>query len=169
LSLISLVGLPGSGKSTIARRLANGLSWRFLDADLEVEREAGCNISALFERFGEQRFRDIEQDVISRLTREPEGVIATGGGVVLRQSNRLVLHERSTVVYLRFAPEALVHRLKDDGRRPLFRDYDVPAKLRQLFEERDPLYEQVSHLVVDMAQLSVGAATKAIRTRLELS
>ncbi len=166
--MISLVGLPGSGKSTIARQLARTLSWRFLDADLEIEREAGCRISAVFDRFGEERFRDIEQEVIARLTGESDAVIATGGGAVLRESNRSVLRERSTVVYLRFAPEALVHRLKNDKRRPLFRDCDVPTKLGQLFEERNPLYELVSHVVLDMAHFSAATAALAIRDRLEL-
>jgi shikimate kinase len=160
------VGLPGSGKSTIARHLARALSWRFLDADVEIEREVGCRIAEVFERFGEERFREMEQEVIARLTCESDAVIATGGGVVLRESNRSMLRERSTVVYLRYAPEALVHRLKDDGRRPLFRDCDVPTKLRQLFEERNPLYELVSHVVVDMANQPAGTAALAIRARL---
>ena len=164
--MISLVGLPGSGKSTIARQLARTLSWRFLDADLEIEREAGCRISAVFDRFGEERFRDIEQEVIARLTCESNAVIATGGGAVLRENNRSVLRGRSTVVYLRFAPEALVHRLTDDKRRPLFQNCDVPAKLRQLFQERDPLYESVAHEVIDMAQHSAATAVLAIRDRL---
>jgi shikimate kinase len=169
LPLISLVGLPGSGKSTIARRLAKSLSWRYLDVDAEVEREAGCSIPTVFERFGEERFREIEEEIIARLVCESEAVIATGGGAVLRESNRKVLRERSTVVYLRFAPEALVHRLKDDTRRPLFRDSDVPTKLRELFEERNPLYELVSHMVLDMAHFSAATAASSIRDRLELS
>jgi shikimate kinase len=160
--------LPGSGKSTIARHLAKALSWRCLDADREIEREAGCRISAVFERYGEERFREIEEEIIARLACESEAVIATGGGAVLREGNRKVLHERSTVIYLRFAPEALVHRLKDDTRRPLFRDSDVLVKLHQLFEERDPLYGLVSHMVIDMAHLSAATAARSIRDRLDL-
>lgn len=166
--LISLVGLPGSGKSTIARRLAKSFSWQFLDVDLEVEREAGCRIAVLFERFGEARFRELEAEVISRLTRESEAVIATGGGAILYENNRLLLRERTTVVYLRCAPEALARRLRDNGRRPLFRGSDVPTKLRQLFDERDSLYEQTSHLIVETANLPAAAAVLTIRSQLAL-
>jgi shikimate kinase len=168
--LISLVGLPGSGKSTIGRRLAKDLGGQFLDADLEVEREAGCSIASIFEQFGEGPFRDIEERVIARLIQsEGDAVIATGGGVILRESNRLVLRDRSTVVYLHCLPDTLVGRLRNDGRRPLLGGGNVADRLRQLFKERDALYRETAHVVVDPRRLQAAAAARLIRSNLQLS
>ena len=116
--MIALVGLPGSGKSTVGRQLARRLGVPFADSDHVIEQQLGCSIREYFEREGEDRFRDIEAAVLDDLTRHHEGVLATGGGAVLRDENRSHLRGRGHVVYLRSTPEEVFRRLRHDANRP---------------------------------------------------
>ena len=150
MPLKALVGLPGSGKSTVGRQIAKILGLSFIDSDLEVERRTGGSIRLLFEREGEAGFRDLEANVIAELLRaDVDCVLATGGGAVLRECNRRALHNGATVVYLHSDPEILYRRLRHDRRRPLLQVADVLQKLRDLYVERDPLYRETAHLVTE--------------------
>ena len=102
---VSLIGLPGSGKSTVGRQLARRLQLPFFDSDHVIEQRLGCAIREYFEREGEDRFRDLEAAVIDELTQSAEGVLSTGGGVVLRPENRRHLHARTKVIYLKSSPD----------------------------------------------------------------
>jgi shikimate kinase len=167
--VISFVGLPGSGKSTVGRHLARRLQLPFLDSDHEIEQRVGCTVRQFFEREGEQRFRDIEEEVVEALTRERDGVLSTGGGVVLRPANRKHLHGRTTVFYLSAQPEDLGRRLRHDTSRPLLQVADPLARLRELHAQRDPLYRETAHYVLDTARQSVPTLVNMIAMQLELS
>jgi shikimate kinase len=166
---ISLVGMPGSGKSTVGRHLAKQLGRRFVDSDVEVERRLGMPIREWFTQHGEESFRDVEQQVIDDLTREDDAVLATGGGAVLRQANRDALHARTHCFYLRSTPEEIFRRLRHDTQRPLLQVADPQRKLRDLFRERDPLYRRAAHFVVESARPSVPALLGMVLMQLELS
>jgi len=167
---ISLVGLPGGGKSTIGRQLAKRLKWQFLDSDAVIENQAGCSISAIFEgESGESRFRDMESAVIDELCGRESIVLATGGGAVLRDVNRRRLHALTHVVYLRSTPEELFRRLRHDTQRPLLQVRDPQAKLRELYEQRDPLYREVSHFVIETGRPSVASIVNMVLMQLELA
>jgi shikimate kinase len=140
--IVSLVGMPGCGKSTVGRQLARQLGRRFVDSDTEIEQQIGCSIREYFDQAGEAAFRDVEQAVIARLVQGDDLVLATGGGVVLRPANRDALHGHSTVFYLRSTPEELARRLRHDTQRPLLQGGDPLRKLRELYRERDPLYRR---------------------------
>lgn len=163
------MGLPGSGKSTIGRQLARRLDVRFFDSDLVIERRIGCSIREFFEREGEQVFRDLEQDVIAELTHNRACVLSTGGGVVLRQANRDNLHQRCQVVYLHSAPEEVFRRLRHDQNRPLLQVADPLARLKELYDVRDPLYREAAHFVVETGRPSVSTLVNMIVTQLELA
>ena len=167
--MLSLVGLPGSGKSTVGRQLARRLQLPFADADQAIEQRLGCPIREFFEREGEARFRDIEQEVIAHLCAEHQGVLATGGGAVLRPENRAQLRAAGTVVYLKSQPEDLMRRLRHDSKRPLLQVADPMAALRLLQAQRDPLYRETAHFVVETGRPSVGSLVNLILTQLELS
>lgn len=169
LSALSLVGMPGGGKSTVGRHLARQLRRPFFDADAEIEHRIGCPIRVFFEREGEARFRDIEEQVIAELAGDTQAVIATGGGAVLRESNRHALRDRTTVVYLRSTPEELFRRLRHDTHRPLLQVADPLRKLRELFAERDPLYRWTAHFVIDTGRPSVPTLVNMILMQLELA
>lgn len=167
--LISLVGLPGSGKSTVGRQLARRLGVDFIDSDAVIERRLGETIRGFFEREGEDAFRDVEQEVIAELTSSANAVLATGGGAVLRQANQESLKQRSTVVYLRATPEDLLRRVRRDTQRPLLQVDDLPSRLRQLHEQRDPLYRSIAHFIVETGRPSVPMLVNMVVMQLELS
>jgi shikimate kinase len=167
--VISLVGLPGGGKSTVGRHLAKRLGTVFTDSDTVIEHRLQESIRSFFEREGEDRFRDLEQEVIDELTQAPSGVLATGGGSVLREPNRLALHGRTTVVYLRSTPEELFRRLRHDTQRPLLQVADPLQRLRDLYAFRDPLYRATAHFVVETGRPSVPSLVNMILMQLELA
>ena len=161
--------MPGCGKSTVGRHLARQLSLRFVDSDQEIERHIGQPIRSFFEQQGEAAFRDVEQDVIDTLTQKPGCVLATGGGAVLRPSNRDALHSRSHVFYLRATPEELHRRLRHDTQRPLLQVDDPLRRLRDLYRERDPLYRRTAHFVVESARPSVPGMLSMVLMQLEMA
>jgi shikimate kinase len=172
-SLIALVGLPGGGKSTVGRQLAKRIGARFIDTDAVLEERIGMPIRQFFEQSGEAAFRDHEEAVIDELTATPHSqqtlVLATGGGALLRPGNRDRLKDRTTVVYLRSTPEELYRRLKHDTQRPLLQVADPLGKLRELYEQRHPLYEETAHYCVDTGRPSVATLVNMIMMQLEMA
>ena len=166
---IVLVGLPGSGKSTVGRSLARRLNLPFHDSDHVIEQRIGCPIREFFEREGEARFRDIEQEVVAQLAGTGDSVLATGGGAVLREANRDALRAAGHVLYLRSTPDELWRRLRHDTQRPLLQVADPQGKLRQLFSERDPLYRQTAHFIIETGRPSVPTLVNMILMQLELA
>ena len=145
---IFLVGMMGSGKSTVGRRLALALGRTFIDADRELEARCGVPITTIFELEGEPGFRRREAALISDLTRQPGLVLATGGGAVLLSENREVLHARGFVVYLKASVQDLWLRLRHDRSRPLLRTPDPRRRIAELVDARDPLYQACAHLTI---------------------
>lgn len=167
--MISLIGLPGSGKTTVGRQLARRLQLPFLDSDHAIEQRLGCSIREFFEREGEARFRDIEEEVIDALTQVPGRVLSTGGGAVLRAANRRHLRDRGQVIYLKSSPEELFRRLRHDVNRPLLQVADPMGRLRDLYAERDPLYRETAHFVLETGRPSVATLVNMIVMQLELA
>jgi shikimate kinase len=167
--MIALVGLPGSGKSTVGRHLARRLGLQFVDSDPVIEQRIGCSIRSFFEREGEDAFRDVEEAVIDDLTAQHTGVLATGGGAVLREANRRHLRDRGYVVYLRSVPEEVFRRLRHDANRPLLQVGDPLGRLRDLYSARDPLYLETAHFVIETGRPSVATLANMIQMQLELA
>ena len=153
----------------MGRQLARRLQLPFIDSDHAIEARLGCSIREFFEREGEQRFRDIEEEMIDALTQGTSGVLSTGGGAVLRQSNRIHLRERGRVVYLKSSPEELFRRLRHDTNRPLLQVEDPLARLRDLYSIRDPLYRETSHFVMETGRPSVATLVNMIVMQLDLA
>ncbi|MCZ4312355.1 shikimate kinase [Comamonadaceae bacterium G21597-S1] len=167
--IFSLVGLPGSGKSTVGRHLARRLQLPFVDSDQVIEARLGYSIRQYFEQEGEARFRDLEAQVIDELTRDPRrGVLSTGGGSVLRPENRRHLHDRGRVIYLKSSPEELFRRLRHDRNRPLLQVEDPLSRLRELYEIRDPLYRETAHFTIETGRPSVAMLVNMIVMQIEL-
>ena len=164
-----LIGLPGSGKSTVGRQLARRIALPFFDSDLVIEQRLGCSIREFFEREGEDRFRDIETTILDELTAGPPCVVSTGGGSVLRNENREHLHQRGSVVYLRSTPEEVFRRLRYDRNRPLLQVADPLQRLKDLYAVRDPLYRETAHFVIETGRPSVAMLVNMIVMQLELA
>ena len=140
-----------------------------VDSDAFIEHRLGESIRSYFEREGEQSFRDIEQSTIAELVGSAQGVLATGGGSVLRPANREALRAGSTVVYLRSTPEELYRRVRHDTRRPLLQVSDPLGRLKELHGQRDPLYTQTAHFIVETGRPSVPMLVNMILMQLELA
>ncbi len=164
---IFLVGLMGAGKTSVGKMLARRLQKEFLDADAEVELSTGVKIPVIFEIEGESGFRAREEKMIALLTGRPGVVLATGGGAVLSADNRRLLRSRGRVIYLRATPEDLWRRTRRDRNRPLLQTADPLSRLRDLHQQRDPLYREVAELIVDTGSQSISALTTQILQRLD--
>lgn len=167
--MIVLIGLPGSGKSSVGRQLARRLQLPFFDSDHVIEQRLGCSIREYFEREGEERFRDLEESVIDQLTQNPKCVLSTGGGAVLRAANRQHLRQRGQVVYLNSSPDELFRRLRHDVNRPLLQVADPLGRLRELHALRDPLYRETAHFTIETGRPSVATLVSMIVMQLELA
>ncbi len=159
---VFLIGLMGAGKTTVGRILARELKYRFVDTDHEIETRTGVDIPTIFEIEGERGFRRRESQVIEELTRQSGIVLATGGGVVLDPGNRHHLREHGTVVYLAASPETLNERTRHDRARPLLQVDDRLATLKNLYLQRDPLYREIAHLVVEVGNTQASQVARRI-------
>jgi shikimate kinase len=145
---IALVGLMGSGKSTVGARLAAALKRRFVDADAEIEAAASMTVTEIFERYGEPEFRALERRVIARLLSEGDVVIATGGGAFMDPQTRALMRERAVSVWLRADLDLLMKRVGKRGGRPLLQTADPRAVMADLMAKRYPVYAEAD-LTVD--------------------
>lgn len=150
-----LVGMMGSGKTTMGRILAKHLGKAFVDSDEEIIKRTGVTIPHIFDVEGEAGFRLRETAAIRDLVRRDNTVLATGGGAVLAEENRALMQQNGIVVYLKANVHDLWQRTRHDRNRPLLQTSDPLEKLTELFQQRDPLYQQVSDIVVQSGKQSV--------------
>lgn len=159
---IVLVGPMGAGKSTIGRQLSSMLGFEFFDTDSIIESRSGADIPWIFDVEGEEGFRDRETAVLADLLSCKGTVLATGGGIVLREQNRSLLSRIGTVFYLSASIEQLIKRTKKDKKRPLLQVSDPEKKIRELVELRDPIYREVADEVI----VTDGCSAKGIVQRI---
>lgn len=169
---IILVGFMGSGKTTIGKRVAKALTekycnYRFIDMDNEIEKKTGMKISFIFEKFGEEYFRELETELCEELSNTKLCVIATGGGVIKSKNNMTLLKKSGIVVYLKANTEHIYRNIKDDTSRPLLQCDDKISKIKQLLEDRKPLYEGLSDIIVDVSGINSKDAAAMIISKIE--
>lgn len=162
-----LVGLPGSGKSTIGRRLAKALGVGLLDTDVAIEQRTGRSIADIFATDGEQEFRRIEEDVVRAALADHDGVLSLGGGAVTSPGVRAALAGH-TVVYLEISAAEGVRRTGGNTVRPLLAGPDCAEKYRALMAKRAPLYRRVATMRVDTNRRNPGAVVRHILSRLQV-
>lgn len=150
---IYLIGYRGSGKTTVAAHLARLLSWKWLDADDEIERQAQKTIKEIFSSAGEEVFRDHESAAIAALVQLQDHVLALGGGAVLREENRSLIEKSGKVVWLQASPEVLYQRILDDAstadRRPNLTSDGGLEEIQRLLAIRSPLYTACADLTLN--------------------
>lgn len=159
---IFLVGPMGAGKSTVGRALASELATSFFDSDAEIEARAGADIPWIFEIEGESGFREREHRVLSALCEEPAAVIATGGGAIVTEANRLLMARSGFVVYLEATIKEQVRRTKKDEKRPLLAGKNRQEILTELMQIREPLYQAAADLVLPTAGRNARELAKKI-------
>ena len=162
-SNIFLIGLMGTGKTTVGRQLARKLKMDFYDSDRVIEERTGADIPLIFEKEGEAGFRKREAAVIDELTQKRNIILATGGGAVLNPENRNHLTNRGTVFYLKSSLETLIERTSKDKNRPLLQA-EEPAEviLQRLLDQRGPLYEETADYIIETANNSIHSVIQAI-------
>ncbi len=166
---VFLVGMMGAGKTTLGKALAQRLSAEFFDTDKLLVERTGVPVATIFEIEGEAGFRRRESGVLAEFTQRDDCIVATGGGAVLAEENRALMRAHGTVVYLRARIESLWERTRHDSSRPLLATPDPKATLAEILEQRDPLYREAAHLVVDTgaqsAAVLVSRVVAALRDR----
>ncbi|PCJ69961.1 MAG: shikimate kinase [Rhodobiaceae bacterium] len=162
-----LIGLMGAGKTTIGRRLASRLDVHFVDADLEIEKAAGCTIADIFKKFGEAHFRDGERRVIARLMSDGPQVLATGGGAFMNAQTRAAIHEKGVSIWLKADIDVLMKRVSRRSHRPLLQNDDPQAVMQRLMDERYPIYAE-ANLTIDSKEGPHDAVVDEIIQALDL-
>ena len=141
---IYLIGLMGSGKTTLGKILSKKLDKHFYDSDQVIEEKLGVNVPMIFEYEGEAGFREREKDILKELVSKQNIVLATGGGIILSESNRDLLAKNGIVIYLKSNQKDLILRMKNDKTRPLLKNGNIELIIKKLCQEREPLYEEIA-------------------------
>ncbi|GAB3104993.1 shikimate kinase AroK [Aestuariicella hydrocarbonica] len=160
-----LVGPMGAGKSTIGKLLAGILHLPFVDSDRVIEERTGADIPWIFDVEGEDGFRMRETAVLKDLLFGEPAVLATGGGIVMKEENRQMLKGDGTVVYLTASVDQLVERTYKDKKRPLLQVPDPEAKIRELIARRDSLYREVADMIIQTDRRGPKAVAQEIAQR----
>ena len=152
---IILIGFMGSGKTTIGRKLAVRLGYRFVDMDRFIEEEQQCKISQIFEERGEGAFRSLETELLNRLVRAENSVISTGGGVVTVEGNMAIIRSIGVSIYLKAGIEKIFERVSRNNKRPLLQTENPLQTIQDMMEKREGIYSQADH-IIDTNSLSMG-------------
>jgi shikimate kinase len=166
-----LIGYRATGKTTLARLLAERLGWDWIDADVEIERRAEKSIARIFAEDGEPAFRDLEAEVIADLCRREQLVLAAGGGAPMRPESREAMRASGKVVWLKAQPETILARMSTDAttatRRPDLTDKGPLEEITHLLEHREPVYREACHVEVDTELKTPEQIVSEILDRLE--
>ena len=163
---IFLTGYRATGKTTVANQVATALSMESIDADVFLEQQAGLTIAEIFAAEGEIGFRDRESAIVKQLAAREQLVVALGGGAILREENRQALQRRGITIWLTASAETIFERMSTDPltgqRRPNLTNTGGLAEVRQLLQQRDPLYQAAADFSVDTEELSPAEVASRI-------
>ena len=165
-SNVYLIGFMGAGKSTVAPRLAEKMDREWIDTDELVEERQGMSIPEIFEYYGENRFREIETDVIKEISKEDGKIVAVGGGAPMVKENWEAMRSTGEIVYLEVSPKEIMERVGNDGARPLLSDLkyeDKKKKVKRMLKKRHPRYSKADHII-----LCDGTGTESVVGELAL-
>lgn|SRR3989338_3673057 len=160
---IVLIGMRGSGKTTVGKLLARNFNMKFADTDIMIEKKCSQKIASLIKRKGIEKFRKTESETIKDIAGTKNTIIATGGGVIENKINMALLKTNGFVVYLKTSPPVLFERIGSDKRRPLLTGAgNMSADLKALHKLRDPLYKKFADFVVFTDKLNVSQTVNKI-------
>ena len=163
---IYLIGMMGSGKSTIGKKLSDAIDIPLLDMDIELEKIMEMKIDTIFNEYGENRFRMIESSFFSEITKKNIFVYATGGGIILDKSNQKILMQKGTTIFLDCSLDVLYSRLKNNiNSRPILKN-DFEKKINEIYNERYDIYKSCSDFIQDTSSLTPNKIVDHIRNYL---
>ncbi len=164
---VVLVGMMGAGKTSVGRRLASQLGRAFIDSDFEIEAAAGMKIEDFFATYGEAEFRSGETKVIARLLKQPDVVLATGGGAFINPGTRALIADCAVSVWIKAEFDLLFARVSRKQNRPLLKTYNPRQTLEKLIKQRDPIYK-MADLTVTSSDVHQDVVAKQIIDQLSL-
>jgi len=171
--ILTLIGYRATGKTTLARLLAERLGWNWIDADVEIERRAGKSIARIFAEDGEPAFRDLEAQVIADLCRRTRLVLAAGGGAPMRPESRRAMRQGGKVVWLMARPETILQRMSADAttadRRPSLTGKSPLKEIVDLLRRREPIYQESADLRIDTEAKTAAQVAAEILAQLKLA
>ncbi len=159
---IVLTGFMGTGKTAVGRKLSRLLNMELIDVDTEIEKSQKMTINDMFKKFGEPRFREIETEMIKKLSGKENIIISTGGGAVLKQENLDVLREKGIIVCLLATPETILRRTSHNSNRPLLQVEDPSGKINELLNFRKPFYEKADIMIDTEGKTPIQIAEEII-------
>ena len=161
---IILIGLMGAGKTTVGKELSNKLNLRFVDMDDEIEKQSKMSIVEIFEKYGEDKFRQIESELLKKIILEDNIIISTGGGIIKIDDNFKLLKNQENVVFLNGSVETLVKNVSNDThKRPLLKDSkDLYVKIEELLSERYAKYKESSNIIIDTNNKNINEVVSQI-------
>lgn len=163
---IFIVGAMGSGKSSIGKLLAQSCQMQFLDTDYEIEQNSKYDITTIFEKFGEEEFRNKETGLLESLSGVENHIIATGGGIILKQENIDIMKKMGLIVFLDINLQAQIKRVKYRKHRPLLKNTDLEKKLKDLKSKRDPIYNTISDYIIDVSGKDKNTVVEEIKNKI---
>ena len=161
---IFLIGFMGCGKSTIARRLSQKLGMEQVEMDEQIVQEQGMPIAEIFEKYGEDYFRDMETDLVKRLQQKDGVIVSCGGGAVLREENRRVMKDSGVIIWLTAEPETILERVKHGTDRPVLNGRMNVEYITELMEQRRDCYEAAADFMVFTDGKEIDAICEEILT-----
>lgn len=159
---IILVGFMGCGKSTIGRGLSAGLKYEFLDTDIKIQNDMGMSISSIFQEYSESYFRKLERNLCKMVALNAPMIVATGGGIIKEVTNIDTLKIGGVIIYLKNTAQKIYKNIKYDTSRPLLNVENKEAKIKELLEQRIPLYEKCADITVDVSELKIDESINLI-------
>ena len=163
---IFLVGFMGVGKSTIAKELKKILDMNLVEMDARIVHEQGMSINEIFEKYGENHFRDIESKLVLDIGDEGNTIVSCGGGVVLRPENVEHMRQSGKVVYLTATPESIFERVKNGNERPILNGNMNVEYIKGLMEKRKPFYEAAADIMIETDNKSIEKICQEIQSKL---
>ena len=148
---IFIIGSMGSGKTSIGKILAKNNHLSFLDTDHEIIRGCGYSIPDIFEKFGEEHFRNLETEQLRKMDAIENHVISTGGGIILKDDNKKLIKDLGFIVFLDININSQMDRVKNRKNRPLLNDMNLKDNLLSLKKIRDPIYKKISNYIIDVS------------------
>ena len=163
---IFIVGAMGSGKSSVGRLFAQRCQKQFLDTDHEIENDSKLDIATIFEKYGEEEFRKKETKLLEDLSGVENHIVATGGGIILKQENIDIMKKIGLIVFLDIDLKTQIQRVKYRKHRPLLKNTDLEKRLKILKSERDPIYNTISDYIIDVSAKDKKTVVEEIKNKL---
>ena len=163
---IFIIGAMGSGKSSIGKLLAKQMKKKFVDTDYLIEKSTNYDISTIFQKYGEEIFREKETEALINLNGIENHIIATGGGIILKKTNVNIMKEMGLIVFLDINLKAQFKRVKYRKHRPLLKNSNLEEKLKILKNERDTIYNNISDYIIDVSDKDKNTIVEEIENKL---